>query len=103
MKKHLLAFVSILFFSAVAAYGQADDQSQEKKTNDQEALDESMLNPEQKKMMKEQEKHYKKIKQDREKKDKITRKRAAKVSQARLRKSGKKTSKKKKRYVKTHS
>lgn len=101
MKKFFLVFISLFIFTAFS-YGQADEGSRKKGKNDQDALDETMVSPEQKKQMKEQAKVAKKAKKAKDAKDKITRKRAEKISRARLKKAGSKTSKKKKRYVKTH-
>jgi hypothetical protein len=93
----------VSFFAIFSAKAQDEDNGSKKtKKNDQEALDESMLSPEQKKQMKEMGKKQKKAKKEKEAKDKITRKRATKISNARLKKSGSKTQKKKKNYIKTH-
>ena len=103
MKKGLILFISIFLLAGVSAFAQDEDKKKGKNNNDQEALDESMVSPEQKKQLDKAIQAQKKAKKKRDAKDKITRNRAAKITNARLKKAGSKTKKKKKKYVKTHN
>jgi len=98
-------FAGILFFNS-SALGQSDNNgSKRRKGNTQKDLDNANAEVEKERMTKEQKAYLKEQKKAQKKKKKdqeITRKKADKIARKRLNKAKGKTSKKKKKYVKTH-